>query len=335
MEFYQVDPSLENYWRGIILFGKNTAAYKFALAQALYELHASANDLITLEQLAEPFSRHLCLHLQNAEKQTTSATSKYLESCVAFNSQQLSQTQLIDSTIKLGFTNVIDAFHNVAGAEIEQRFFIDERKTHKGIRLTDNFFKLAQSQQFSSFANETDARWKLVEHAWNTGVSAKLLGVNYDFELQTLFALNQQRRINITSCRDSLNGYQKGHCFYCQTSISVNPQDTLLADVDHFFPWCLSEKIEHVNGVWNLVLACKECNRGAGGKFDKVPTLNLLRQLHKRNEYFINSHLPLRETLIIQTGNSEIKRRSFLQKQFDQVSFVPKWQPILKDSIIL
>ncbi|VAL46716.1 Uncharacterised protein [Enterobacter hormaechei] len=34
MEFYQADPTLENYWRGVILFGRNVASYKFALASA-------------------------------------------------------------------------------------------------------------------------------------------------------------------------------------------------------------------------------------------------------------------------------------------------------------
>ena len=29
--FYDIDPSLENYWRGVILFGRNVASYKFAV----------------------------------------------------------------------------------------------------------------------------------------------------------------------------------------------------------------------------------------------------------------------------------------------------------------
>lgn len=57
MEFFQVDPSLENYWRSIILLGINVASYKFALAKSLYELNTQSNDLVTLEQLAEPFSK--------------------------------------------------------------------------------------------------------------------------------------------------------------------------------------------------------------------------------------------------------------------------------------
>lgn len=38
MGFYQADPTLENYWRGLILFEKNVAFYKFALAHAFMRL---------------------------------------------------------------------------------------------------------------------------------------------------------------------------------------------------------------------------------------------------------------------------------------------------------
>jgi 5-methylcytosine-specific restriction endonuclease McrA len=117
------------------------------------------------------------------------------------------------------------------------------------------------------------------------------------------------RRVLVTSCRDALNGYQQGKCFYCSAQISVIEKDTL-ADVDHFFPHTLrrTELGEAVNGVWNLVLACSSCTRGAGGKFDRVPGEGLLARLHARNEFLIASHHPLRETLILQTGATELAR---------------------------
>ena len=37
VEFYNNELTLENYLRGIILFGKSSASYKFALAKALLE----------------------------------------------------------------------------------------------------------------------------------------------------------------------------------------------------------------------------------------------------------------------------------------------------------
>ncbi|MBY5923385.1 HNH endonuclease domain-containing protein [Ferrimonas balearica] len=327
--FYEIEPSLENYWRAVILFGNNVASYKFALGKSLLELGAVQDDLVRLEQLAEPFSRHLCEHLQHAPKQITSKSSKFLDTCNSFNRGELSQQALIEQTVKRGFNNVIDAFHIVNRAEIDKRFFIDERKTHGGIRITDAFFQLTESDQFQSFEHETEARWRLVEEAWGMGVSRNLVSVEYDRDLKALFTSNRERRVNITSCRDSLNGYQKGHCFYCYTPISVEPHSPRLADVDHFLPWMLNQDIPSINGVWNLVLACPECNRGEEGKFARIPSLPLLERLHRRNEYLINSHLPLRETLISQTGRSTAQRAQFLQTQYNiaKQRLIHQWQP--------
>ena len=152
MRFWQIDPTLENYWRGIILFGKNVASYKFALASALYELKQAGSDLIRLEDLATPFSAHLCRHLRHAPKQITSRNSQFLNACAQYNDGELSQEALRAITIRLGFSNVIDAFHVVNRAEINRRFFIDERKTNKGIRLTEDFYRLTERRQFDNLS---------------------------------------------------------------------------------------------------------------------------------------------------------------------------------------
>jgi hypothetical protein len=55
--FEDINPSLENYWRAIILFGRNVASYKFALAKSLLEVGKQSGDIVTLEELADPFSR--------------------------------------------------------------------------------------------------------------------------------------------------------------------------------------------------------------------------------------------------------------------------------------
>ena len=60
-KFYDIEPSLENYWHSIILFGCNVASYKIALAKALYDLKDNGNPVITLDKLAVPFSKHIYL----------------------------------------------------------------------------------------------------------------------------------------------------------------------------------------------------------------------------------------------------------------------------------
>lgn len=49
--FMETAPSLESYWRAIILFGRNVASYKFALAKSLLDIQESS---IALEDLARP-----------------------------------------------------------------------------------------------------------------------------------------------------------------------------------------------------------------------------------------------------------------------------------------
>jgi hypothetical protein len=58
--FIDIQPTLENYWRSVILFGRNVASYKFALGKSLLELAQQQKEVISLQDLSIPFSRHLC-----------------------------------------------------------------------------------------------------------------------------------------------------------------------------------------------------------------------------------------------------------------------------------
>jgi hypothetical protein len=51
LPFVKPDLHVEDYWRGIVLFGRNVASYKFALAASLLELKPASGDLVRLEDL--------------------------------------------------------------------------------------------------------------------------------------------------------------------------------------------------------------------------------------------------------------------------------------------
>ena len=72
---------------------------------------------------------------------------------------------------------------------------------------------------------------------------------------------------------------------FLYSRIKGSQEDT--CDVDHFFPHTLQPHMQDVNldGVWNLVLACPDCNRGLEGKWAQVPAARYLERLHKRNEF--------------------------------------------------
>ena len=327
--FYSRSPSIEDYWRGIILFGRNVASYKFALAKSLLDINPQAGQSVKISELAPHFAGHIAEHLKQVDKQASSPSSKFLDACRSYNKGEIDKNSLIEDTVRLGFNNVIDAFHVVGGANLPKRFFIDERSQTEGIRITDEFSQLVSGIHVSSLNQEVESRWRLVETAWDLGVSRGLIGIDYDIETESLFSVDRTlRRRSVTSSRGALNGYQKGKCFYCFREISIGPEGE--TDVDHFFPHTLKQfGFVAIDGIWNLVLSCRECNRGSNGKFARVPSLALLARLSRRNEFLIGSHNPLKETLIQQTGATTSLRNSFLNDQHQNAwaRLIHQWEP--------
>jgi len=409
--FQETHPSLESYWRSVILFGRNVASYKFALAKSLLEIAPTGRNEITLEELADPFSRHLCEHIAHSPRQVTSPGSQFLDACRSYNDGTSTHEALLQATVKNGFNNVIDAFHIVNNGTLPVQFYTkDYSARSRKIILTDEIFKLQDTAFFADFAKETESRWRLVETAWEQNISAGLLDIQYS-ELGDLLYIDTKRfrRMAVTSARAALNGYQKGKCFYCFDDISIGeldeaanptqfdetdididtPEDrkilqvsedrplygsdnqskiglvrlfsenekphillpadyrslidvsspdllttstdaSSLCDVDHFFPYTLQRYIPEVNlnGVWNLVLTCRHCNRGEDGKSARVPVVKYLKRLHARNEFLISSNHPLRETLMHQTGTQPADRNAFLNSMdaFAINKLIHRWE---------
>lgn len=332
IHFQENDLSLESQWRSLILFGKNSATYKFAFGKALLELISKEQNVITLSDLAPIFVKHILEHLKTNDKQGNSKSSTFLEACRNFNNKEISYDQLINITEKKGFECVIDAFQNINGTSIPNKFYEKNYdKSAKKIIITDHLLKLKESHQFSNLIHEVESRWNLVETAWNLMINPNLLEVKINDDLTTLFIENDfMKRKDITSARASLNGYQKGKCFYSFQDISINPNDNNICSVDHFFPHMhkisLNNIGANVNGIWNLVLADKFVNLD---KSAKIPELKYLERLYKRNEFYIASKHPLGETIINQTGKTANERKKFLQKQYNlSINLsIHKWKP--------
>ncbi|SFH40965.1 HNH endonuclease domain-containing protein [Pontibacter chinhatensis] len=330
VKFQINDPSLESQWRAIILFGKNSATYKFAFAKALLELVEKERTAITLSDLAEPFSRHVVDHLRQNDKQGNASSSKFLEACRSYINGQTTKEELLVQTERLGFVNVVDAFQVVNRDTVPNPFYQKNYiNSKKEIIITDNLLRLKESFHFQNFGQETEARWKLVETAWNLNINPNLLEVQYDEDKELFFLENSlMRRVDITSVRDSLNGYQKGKCFYSFQDISVNSLSPNLCEVDHFLPHV--NKPHHLpanlNGVWNLVLADNKVN---GNKLARVPEVKYLLRLYNRNEFFIESKHPLSETIVNQTGDTPEKRRRFLEFHYNIAlqNSIHTWRP--------
>jgi hypothetical protein len=326
------DPSIESQWRALILFGKNSATYKFAFAKSLLGLIEKQKTKISLADLAIPFADSIVTHLKTNDKQGNSSSSKFLEGCRNYISGNISQEQLYSLTEKYGFVNVVDAFQNINGGIIPDKFYEKDYKDgKKDIIVTDNLLKIKELFQYRNLEQEVEARWNLVETAWNLQINPNLLEVKYDEEKSLFFIESDvMRRIDVTSVRDSLNGYQKGKCFYSFQDISINKNDTNTCAVDHFLPHV--NKIAHaklganINGVWNLVLSDSAINLD---KKARIPEKRFLERLFNRNEFYIESKHPLAETIINQTGQTKDLRRRFLEVNYNLALSlsIQKWKP--------
>jgi hypothetical protein len=333
-EFQINDPSLESQWRSLILFGKNSATYKFAFAKSLLELIERETTSISLKELAKPFSKNITEHLKSSDRQGNSNSSKFLNVCRDYNNKIIDEAQLLKQTERLGFVNVVDAFQNVNGGQIPNLFYEkDYSGRNKRIVITDDLLRLKDSFHFQNFENETEARWKLVETAWNLKINPNILEVKYDQDASLLFLENDfMKRVDITSVRDSLNGYQKGKCFYSFMDISIIQGSADICHVDHFLPH-VNKQVHakngaNINGVWNLVLAHSTMN-STKEKGAKVPNKKYLERLFNRNEFYIISKHPLAETIINQTGRTKDLRRTFLEYQYNLAleNSIVTWTP--------
>jgi len=313
----------KDFFRAVVLYGRNVASYKFALAESLISVASEGKDYVPLQDLAVPFSEALCRHLDIQDKQTTNQSSPFLDKLRAFNRGEISVQEKIDTTVRLGFRYVIDAFHVVGSGDIPVRFYRDERKSSQpAIRLTDELLNMSTEIASKDLLRENDSRWRMVETAWAYNTPKRLITLDYDYRLESFFAIDSdKRRHNVTNARHAINGYQRGKCFYCNREIHL--EDWILleqrGEVDHFFPhvlWRNGHIGVDLDHAWNLVLACNKCN-GGGEKRDLCPHLSYVEDLYQRNEYYVRSHHPLRESIILRSGKTSSARIAFLQSCYE------------------
>jgi len=341
MSAYLSDNLLESNFRSTFLLGANTATYKFALAKSLLKLSRSNATFVSLDDLTPIYANYLLEHVKAGKRQRTGqGTAKLLNALHLYGNEQISEELMLNITRVEGFKYVLDAFHNLPKKQKAVPFFekgIQDKK--QGIVLNDNLFEIFQSQDFSNFELEIEGRWNLVESAWS---EEELINVKYDTNTETLYYLkpvsnnsflHSHLRTNLTRVRYPLNGYQKGKCFYCLKSISIESNQDNTCDVDHLIPMSIqfgSIYDLQLNEVWNLVLACKECNRWEdGGKAGNLPQKKFLERLHHRNEYLIESNHPLKENILLSTGKIQKDRIDFLRKRYEFACTIrkPSWTP--------
>ena len=123
------------------------------------------------------------------------------------------------------------------------------------------------------------------------------------------------------------SGYQDGRYFYCGVVLDTEALGNVgstKTHVAHVIPFHLNNQLKVLDRVWNLVNSCFECNMSKGGQ---VPVFQIVRRVHERNEYYISSNHPLKESIIKSTGVTEANRTDFFKRLHEDASKLlqPTW----------
>jgi hypothetical protein len=334
-EFYAEEKDPLITFRTILLFGKNVSTYKFALCSAL--LNLKPQNEIRFSDLSDDFLKELYRHYKSCPDQWTGGANTVTK---AFDEYSLNGNW--ESLVKIAETNiykyVFDAFHNVGGSNIKNEYALFEHdKRDKKLVLTDSINLVLENPTFKNIIiTENESRWRIVEEAWKNKLSPNLL--EYDVTDKNLYSFNinkVNKRTNLRSAVNVLLPYQKGHCFYCNKKINIgsSSEQNDFPDVDHFWPYSFLVKYNiapiSVNGIWNLVVACQECNRGGLGKFDSPASIEYFQKLLTRNLLFVEEQRhSLKNSILLSMSALNAKEvDDRMQMMYNLFKQIAGWKP--------
>lgn len=293
----------KDYWRFLILYGKNQSTYKMALGNSLIKYSKTNSDKkIQLDELAEDFFNTYQTRLKNGKPQMLTQGRKTTVEQVLdeVSVGKITTEKALDSIKTNALKNmVLQKFHTLNKKKIKKPFYTlsdDQRYLH----LNDNLLNLFADNQNKELGEELDSRWSLLEHGFSDARKGESLEVDEALE----YVRNKEQRTNLTRLIPVLQGYQQNTCFYCGQEL-YSP-----IHVDHVIPY---QAIKH-NEIWNLVLSHEFCNED---KSDNLPPKQFIESLIARNEFVLRSDLPLKEELKKVLGNTYLERRDKVEKQYD------------------
>jgi len=317
--------------RTIVLFGNNVSTYKFALTNALLNRRASSE--VKFADLRDDFVRELYNHYCKCPDQWVACKNSLTD---AFDSYKIDSDwgKLIAIAEKNIYNNVFDAFHNVGGSTIQEKDILFEKDgKSKKIIITDNLNSILENEELKAIIKtENQSRWNVVEEAWKNKLSPNLLEY---IDGEFISISNTNERVNLRSAVSILFPYQKGKCFYCnkQMRIEATKEEDNFPDVDHFLPHSYATRIEllgaNINGVWNLVISCKECNRGSQGKFNAPADKTYFEKLLRRNLFFTEEHKhSLKNSVLLSLGvKTTFELTSKMNLLYKNTEIVVGWKP--------
>ena len=301
--------SVKDWWKAIILFGRNQATYKIALGKVLVGAvkDGSHSELKWLELSTRFFDEYSTRLANNPmPQQLTPGRITTMERIhLAHISGALNRDEAIQQVSLNAFVDVIPRFHTLVGSHDRVPAFY-EIEFGKRLILTDALFT-ALNASLPEVDSELEARWSLLEGAFSIKQSqSQYLLAN---DIRSTYLENGYERKPLTQNRPFLQGYQGNTCFYCGDPLGDD------VHVDHVLP---REVVCH-DELWNLVLAHGFCN---GVKFDHVVGPHFIRKLIQRNENIMGSNHPWKQKIIEQLGPDCATRRKATEDHYESVKKV-------------
>ena len=138
-------PATADYWRGLILYGKNQSTYKLALAQCLISYASKNSEKLTLDELAEDFFDVYVERTRSKNKPQNAQLGKktYVEQEIDAVIHAGKPKQKAVEVVKTQSLQnmVLRKFHKLNNREIPQRFY-SISADNRYLILDNTLFKL-------------------------------------------------------------------------------------------------------------------------------------------------------------------------------------------------
>lgn len=261
--------------------GQNTNSYKFALLRSLAAFgiqHGNGEEVISREWLAERFIEfYWPITVRFQIRQATvldkdPVVMKFIRNETnelglppemplrRYRDQHSDRYgELVARTAGNAFDDVIPRFHTVARRKIKPRLYkidgediIIGKKQRMFLRENHKTLDLLAVGAWVKFTESFTSAPRLYE---------KIQGL-------------EPTRSTLTRYRNFLLSWGEPSCFYCSEPVRNN------SDVDHVVPWSFIAE----DKIWNLVLACDQCN---GDKLSATPADMFINKLNERNHQLL------------------------------------------------
>ena len=321
-----LEPTPEDFWRGIVDYGENQTTYKPALGSILMGYANKNLEKVTLDELADDFFQIYDNRIKRTGKSqykkhdNDSVVEKQIRNVLNGTTTKTKALNKIKSGPLLD--QVLPYFLNVFGLKpIPVKFYSvsDDKRT---LNLHDPLLNLFTDNQNRHYLNKINARWNLLEHSFEEIAEAERIFV--DTLQEQMFVIRKDVRTNLTPFKPALSSYQQDRCFYCGEKLSLEENH-----VDHVIPF---KALNH-NELWNLVVAHKRCNLR---KSAYLVGPHFIENLIDRNEFVIKSHLPLHKEIQADLGATPVARKKTItdtylfvknEKKFRMWEGDPKYDP--------